>query len=367
MRPSGKENGVKPIPFWISAVLACLTPNIHCETSPDQLLLKDYSPRSIYKIPQTRIEKARFPVIDVHTHVYATNEAQVERWIKTMDDVGLQKSVILSGSSGQKFDQAIERFGKYTDRFDVWCGIDFSGYDQPGFTEHAVAELERCHKAGARGIGELSDKGRGLNGAPGMHCDDPRMHPIFDKCAELGMTVNIHIGEDQWMYEPMDEHNDGLMNGYKWRISKEPGVLGHEEVLATLERMVAKHTKTTFIACHLANCCADLDRLGAMLDKYPNLNGDIGARFSELSPIPRTVRRFFTKYQDRILYGTDNTPHPEMYRTSFRILETEDEHFYPAYFSKYHWPQHAFGLPDDILKKIYHDNAGRLTQAKAKP
>ncbi|MDB6036306.1 MAG: putative metal-dependent hydrolase, TIM-barrel fold [Verrucomicrobiales bacterium] len=341
-----------------------LTPALVAATAPDQILLKDYQPRSIYKIPQTRVEKARYPVIDVHTHVYATNDVQVEGWVKTMDDVGLQKSIILSGSTGEKYDAVAVRFGRYPERFDVWCGIDFTGIDQPDFGSKAIAELERCHKAGAKGVGELSDKGRGLSRTNGMHCDDPRMDPIFEKCADLGMRVNIHIGEDQWMYEPMDEHNDGLMNGYTWRIPPDPAVLTHPQVLATLDRAVGKHPRTTFIACHLANCCADLSRLGELLDKYPNLNADIGARFSELTSIPRFVNRFMTKYQDRILYGTDNTPVPEMYRTSFRILETDDEHFYPVHFSKYHWPQSAFALPDQVLKKIYHDNAVKLTQGE---
>jgi len=124
--------------------------------------------------------------------------------------------------------------------------------------------------------------------------------------------------------------------------------------------MVARHSKTAIIACHLANCCADLTKVAQLLDRYSNLSIDIGARFAELAPIPRTVARFFTKYQDRILYGTDNTPHAEMYRASFRLLESDDEHFYPAYFSQYHWAHHGFALPDAVLKKIYHDNAQRI-------
>jgi predicted TIM-barrel fold metal-dependent hydrolase len=222
--------------------------------------------------------------------------------------------------------------------------------------------LERGQKAGARGVGELSDKGRGLSGAPGLHFDDARLDALIEKCADLKMPINIHIGEDEWMYQPMDEHNDGLMNGYTWRIAKDPAVLGHDEVLQTLDNALQKHTRTTIIACHFANCCADLNRLGAMLDKYPNLYADMGARFSEITPIPRFVQKFFAKYQDRLLYGTDNTPAAGMYQTSFRILESDDEHFYPTYFSKYHWPAHGFALPDSILKKIYRDNALKITQ-----
>jgi uncharacterized protein len=350
----------------VGAVLL-FTANVFAESvsTPDQVLLKDYRPKSIFKIPETRIEKAKYPVIDVHTHVYAGDDAAVEKWVKTMDEVGLEKSIILSGNVGEKFDAVVSRFGRYPKRFDIWCGIDNTGFDKPGFVEHAIAELERCKKAGARGVGELSDKGRGLSGAPGMHFDDPRMDPIIEKCGDLGLPINVHIGEDQWMYESMDLHNDGLMNAYTWRITtKDTNVLSHDAVLATLENAVKKHRRTTIIACHFANCSADLNRLGAMLDKYPNLYADMGARFTEITPIPRFVKKFFTKYQDRLLYGTDNTPVPEMYRTSFRILETKDEHFYPTYFAKYHWPSHGFGLPDKVLQKIYRANALRIIERK---
>jgi uncharacterized protein len=331
--------------------------------TPDEILLKDYKPRSIFKIPETSVEKARYPAIDVHSHDYAPTAADVDRWVKTMDVVGLERTIILSGSTGAKFDATVARYGKHPGRFSVWCGIDFRGLHQPGFGRTAVEELERCQKAGAKGVGELSDKGRGLgatSNALGIHIDDPPMDPILEKCAELRLPVNIHVGEDQWMYEPMDATNDGLMNAWKWRIAKGLGVLEHDEVVDSLERAVKKHPRTIFIACHLANCCSDLNRLGAMLDKYPNLYADIGARFAELSPIPRTMSQFFQRYQDRLLYGTDMNPEAEMYRVTFRLMETSDEHFYPAYFRKYHWPMHAWALPDAVLKKIYRENALKL-------
>ena len=333
------------------------------DNSPDQVLLKDYRPKSIFKIPETRVEKARYPIIDVHSHNYAPTDADVDRWVATMDAVGLEKTVILSGNTKARFDEVFARYNKHPKRFAVWCGFDYTGFDQPGYGPAAVAELERCHQAGATGVGELSDKGRGLGATTntlGMHIDDPRLDPLLEKCAELHMPINIHVGEDKWMYEPMDETNDGLMNAWKWRVSKDPGVLQHDEVVATLERGAKKHPRTIFIACHFANCCSDLKRLAAMLDACPNLYADMGARFAEISPIPRFVTSLFKHYPDRLLYGTDMDPQPEMYRVTFRYLETADEHFYPGYFSKYHWPWHALALPDDLLKNVYRDNALRV-------
>jgi predicted TIM-barrel fold metal-dependent hydrolase len=336
------------------------------QSPPDEILLKDYKPRSIFKVPETRIEKARYPIIDVHSHDYAPTDAQVDQWVRTMDDVGVEKIIILSGYTGAGFDTALAKFGKHPKRFVVWCGIDYHGLRDVSFGPAALAELERCHKAGATGVGELSDKGRGLGSTSntfGIHIDDARMDAILEKCADLRMPVNIHVGEDKWMYEPMDASNDGLMNAWKWRVTNAPGILQHDEVVASLGRAVEKHPRTTFIACHLANCCSELDRFGALLDKYPNLYGDIGARFAELAPIPRAVSQFFQKYQDRICYGTDFNPDPQIYRASFRLLETADEHFYDAYFRKYHWPMHAFALPDEVLKKVYRENALKFLRA----
>jgi predicted TIM-barrel fold metal-dependent hydrolase len=344
-------------------VVCGLTRAASGQATPETILLKDYKPHSIFKIPETRVEKARYPVIDMHSHNYAATAADVDRWVRTMDDVGLERTVILSGAVGSRFDEAAEKFGKYPDRFTVWCGFDYTGFDQSGYGPAAVAELERCRKAGATGVGELSDKGRGLGGSTnrlGMHIDDSRLDSLLEKCAELHLPINIHVGEDRWMYEPMDGSNDGLMNAWKWRVPNEPSVLQHDEVVDSLERAVQKHPRTIFIACHLANCCSDLNRLGGMLDRYPNLHADIGARYAELSPIPRFVAAFIGRYQDRLFYGTDMDPDAEMYRVTFRLLETADEHFYPAYFRKYHWPMHAFALPDPVLKKLYRDNALRL-------
>jgi predicted TIM-barrel fold metal-dependent hydrolase len=190
-----------------------------------------------------------------------------------------------------------------------------------------------------------------------MHLDDPRMDSLLEKCADLGMPLNVHVADPYWMYEPMDEYNDGLMNAYKWRLDNQPDIVGHAGMIDILERAVSKHPRTVFIACHFANCCYDLAKLGALLERYPNLYADISARFAETAPIPRHTARFYEKYKDRLVYGTDMGSSLAMYRTTFRILETEDEHFYDWNLFSYHWPLHGLGIGDPVLKKVYRDNA----------
>ncbi|HNW60132.1 MAG TPA: amidohydrolase family protein [bacterium] len=345
----------------ILCLIAASAAAVPAQTAPDRLLLKDFRPRSIYNVPVHRIERAKFPVIDVHSHPYAQTPAEISAWVKTMDRAGIEKTIILSMVSGARFDSVYAAYAAWPGRFEVWCALDFHGYDQPGYGPAAVAELERCYKLGARGVGELGDKGEGLvygnEPAPGMHLDDPRMDPLLEKCAELGMPVNIHVGDPIWMYQPMDSTNDGLMNGYTWRLDNKKNLVDLAGMVASLERAVARHPRTTFIACHFANCDYDLAQIGRLLDRYPNLWADISARYAETAPIPRAVRAFYEKYSSRLLYGTDMGMDPGMYAVTFRILESTDEHFYEIELFNYHWPLYGLGLSDKILKRVYHNNA----------
>lgn len=347
---------------FVLMLAACAALAAAAELPTDKLLLKDYRPQSIFKIPETHIDRARFPVIDMHAHSYAANAGEVGEWVKTMDEINMQKTVVLSGKTGAGFDAIAALYAKYPGRFMLWCGLDTTGFDKPGFGPAAIAELERCHKAGAVGVGEMIDKGRGLGGPGGwgLHLDDPRMDAILERCADLGMPFSIHVAEDRWMYEPLDAHNDGLMNAAKWHVDNAPDVLQHDAMVQTLENTLKKHTRTIFVACHFANCCSDLSRLGEMFEKYPNLYADISARYAETAPIPRYMAKFYAKYQDRLVYGTDMNRTAAMYRSTFRILESDDEHMYVPESRKYHWPVSGLALPGEVLKKLYHDNPEKV-------
>ena len=336
--------------------------------SPETILLKNYRPKSIYKIPITEIDKAKYPIIDMHSHPYPKTAQQIDEWIKNMDEVGVQKTVILTMATGTEFDDVYRKYSKYPDRFEVWCGLDLSGYDKPGFGPAAVKELERCRQVGARGVGEIHDKGEGLRSgkskAPGMHPDDPRMDALWERCGELGMPVSLHVADPIWMYQKMNNTNDGLMNAYQWRLDNKPNIVSLPGMIDIFDHTLARHRNTTFIACHFANLDYDLTRLGEMFERNPNLYADISARYAETAPIPRFAAKFYEKYADRLVYGTDMGFDKPMYRVTFRILESFDEHFYETEQFNYHWSLNGFGLSGDTLKKVYHGNAARLLAAR---
>jgi len=347
-----------------SILSLALTASIaHAQTdavkSPDEIRLKDYRPRVLHKLPVTNVEKARHPVIDMHAHPrYAKTPAEIDRWVEVMDAVGVEKTILLTGAFGEEFDRLVELYSRHKDRFELWCGFDYTGFDQPGYGPAAALELERCFKKGARGVGEEGDKGLGMQfgKAKGLHFDDARLAPLLNRCGELGMPISIHVADPIWMYQPMDETNDGLMNAVKWRLDDKPGIVDHAGMVAVLERSVARHPRTTFVACHLANLDYDLDQLGALFDRLPNLYADFAARFAESAVIPRAAARFFARYRSRLVYGTDMGASPDMYRLTFRILETLDEHFYSDRFS-YHWSYSGLGLEPELLERLYRANA----------
>ena len=340
---------------------------------PDTLRLKDWRPRSIYKIPVTEITRARYPIVDVHNHGVNTPE-QVRKIVEAMDETGVERAVIFAGTGkSESFAQVRAIYSAYPQRFDLWCLFDLRGVNHPGFGPGAVKALEECRRLGACGVGELHDKGNGLGArvgtepgswhtpdeftGPGPHPDDPRMDALFQKCGELGMPVSIHVSDPIWTYLPMDRHNDGYMTAFHWRLDDKPDLLGHDGLLESLESTLKKHSGTTFIACHLANLDYDLTRLGQMLDRNPNFYADFAARMAEISTIPRFANQFFQKYQDRLLFGSDFTYTPGELRSTFRTLETFDEHYYYEDYSEYLWPQYGLGIPDAVLQKIYRENA----------
>jgi predicted TIM-barrel fold metal-dependent hydrolase len=337
--------------------------------SADQLLLKDFRPQSIFRIPQTTVRKPKYPAIDIHTHTSAVNKL-AER-VKLMDEVGIEKQIVLPdppANSGPRFDALYAEYAKFPGRFEMWCGLDVEELKKPDFKAAVlVAELERCARIGAKGVGELSDKGEGLylgRGGFGPHPDDPRLDAVWEKCADLKLPVNLHMADPKWAYEPMDEHNDGLPLVYRWRRDNKPNLVDHEGLMQILERLVSRHPRTIFIACHFANLEYDLDRLGQWMDRYPNLYTDSAARHHYLATIPRFTASFIEKHQDRIMFGTDVEGGPAaVYLDNYRVWETLDEHFYgwhPGKNPPLHWPLYGMGLKDEILKKFYRDTALRI-------
>ena len=132
-----------------------------------------------------------------------------------------------------------------------------------------------------------------------------------------------------------------------------------KQIIEEQHRMFRKHPETIFINAHMGWYANDLGTLSSLMDEIPNMYVGIGAIIAELGRQPRAPREFFIRYQDRIHFGKDSWV-PSEFPTYFRVLETADEYF--PYHKNYHafWAMYGMDLPDEVLRKVYHQNALRI-------
>jgi len=334
-------------------------------------LLKDFDPRPMLHAPAHVVPRAKFPVIDVHNHVNDAGGIHGENVppgevVRIMNAANVKKIVILTGMWGEKLQGVLDKMVKvYPDRFIVFAQIDYSKIDDADFGAEMVQQLDESVRRGARGLKVLKDLGLGVKDKSGklIAVDDPRLDPIWEECGKLGIPVAIHTSDPEAFFKPMDNHNERyeeLMHNPAWSFYG-PQFPSKEKLLAERNHVFEKHPHTTFIALHVANWPENLDAVSAWLDKYPNMYVELGARQAELGRQPRRAGQFFRQYQDRILFGTDSDPVEKMYASYFRWLESADEYFdYWDYPEQGHWKIYGLALPDEILKKVYSENAERI-------
>ncbi len=328
------------------------------------LTTEEYEPKSTLVTKEHKVERSKFPFVDVHSHHNNPKPEEVDRLVKEMDSMNMRVMVNLSGGTGEVLKQTVATMnGRYPDRFIVFANLNFSDLNEPGYGKRAAARLAEDVKNGAQGLKIFKNYGMDLKYKDGrrVHVDDPEFDPVWAKCGELGIPVLIHIAEPAVFFEPIDKYNERWLELKQFpNRARPPEKYPTFEALMTERKNVfAKHPKTNFIVAHLGWHGNDLERLGKLFDTYPNVYVDNAAVLAELGRQPYASRDFHIKYQDRILFGKDIYEISE-YKMYFRVMETRDE--YIEYYRKRHafWRIYGFDLPDEVLKKVYYKNALKL-------
>lgn len=327
------------------------------------LKISDFTPVSMLRTAVHRVERSKFPAIDYHNHLDAQEPLEV---LKVMDACRVEKCVNITMRTGAEAFEMHDKFhGLARDRFATYAWFDWTDLDAPGFWERAVERLERHAEAGFCGIKIWKDLGLRLRERNGrlLRVDDERLIPFFEKAGALNLPVMFHIADPDAFFLPVDNQNERyeeLAAHPDWSFYGSE--FSKDELLAQRDTIFKRHPQTTFVCAHLAEKSENLAYVGKLLDENPNLYVDIGARTAELGRQPYTAREFFLKHADRILFGTDLVPEAEMYRLHFRFLETADEYFdYPSHASRQgRWQIYGLFLPDDVLRKVYRENALKL-------
>jgi len=359
-----------------------------------KLELADFQPKSMLHVPESTVPRSRYPLIDIHTHLSIRAKsvngvgigegmqflARPETLLPVMDRKNIRFMVNLTGGSGKGLKEAVERFQKpHPDRFLTFTEPTWERSNQPGYAKFQADEIVRAHEAGARGVKVLKTLGlylrEKISEGPLVKIDDARFDPMWETCGSLGIPVAIHVSDPEAFFLPTDRTNERfeeLNNHPDWSFHGRD-FPSNAELLEARNRVLARHPRTQFIVLHVGNDAENLPHVSECMDRFPNMTVELGARVGELGRQPRMSRKFFDKYQDRIIFGTDAVPNgtdtpqqifgDQLYEIYYRFLETDDEYFdyAPAPVPPQgRWRIYGIQLPDSILKKVYFENAAGL-------
>lgn len=347
-----------------------------------ELLLRNFRPTSKLKVVPHLKQHAKYPVVDVHTHFrhkLRSSEQALDDFVATMDRNRIAVCVSLDGQLAGQLDEHMEfLWPRYRDRFVIFANVDWQGdgdSDDPsnwachrrGFAERTAEQLADAVAKGASGLKVFKQFGLGYRNPDGslIRIDDSRFDPIWQACGKLQIPVIIHTGDPAAFFDPIDETNE------RWEeLSRHPEWSFHgdafpsrDQLLSARNRLISRHPSTQFIGAHVANNAEDLAEVSRWLEQYPNLWIETASRIAELGRQPYTARDFLIQHADRVMFGTDG-PWPELrLQINWRFFETRDESF--DYSEKTPPPQgmwtiNGVDLPDDVLRKLYFENAARL-------
>ncbi|HVC92262.1 MAG TPA: amidohydrolase family protein [Pirellulales bacterium] len=345
------------------------------------LALDQFRPRPKLKVAEHGPPCARFPVVDVHTHPkvrFHHAPELLDEFIRVMDEQRIAVCVSLDGGLGAAFDEHSRYLAKYRQRFVIFANVDWQGdgvkddpatwdCQRPDFARRTAVLLADAKRQGACGLKLFKEFGLGYKDPDGslVAIDDPRWDPIWTACGELGLPVIMHTADPSAFFEPIDERNERweeLHRHPEWSFFG-PRWPSRDELHAARNRVIERHPRTTYIAAHLGNDGEDLEQLSGWLDRYPNLVVEFASRIAELGRQPYTSRQFFLQYADRIMFGTDGPRASGRLLPHWRFFETFDEYFpyaENAFPPQGFWNIYGIGLPDDVLRKVYHENAARI-------
>ncbi|MFL6208642.1 MAG: amidohydrolase family protein [Pyrinomonadaceae bacterium] len=359
-----------------------------------KLALEDYEPKSMLHVPETKVLRARFPAIDFHAHLSWSNSrkgrtelhnnATPDEVLSVMDRKNIRMMVNLTGGYGEVLDQTLRYWQTpHPDRFVVFTEPWFEKLNEPRYPQFQADQIARAKEKGAKGLKVLKTLGLYLRERVTtgrlVKVDDARFDPMWEAAGAHRMPVAIHTSDPEAFFLPTDRFNERYEELHAhpdWSFHGKD-FPSDRELQEARRRVIARHPKTQFVVLHVGDS-ENLAYVSEMLDSHANMHVEIGARIGELGRQPRATRKFFDKYQDRILFGTDAVPGgndtpqqifgDELYEIYYRFLETEDEYFDYAPAPKPpqgRWRIYGIGLPETILRKVYYENAARLLGLKS--
>lgn len=250
-----------------------------------------------------------------------------------MDAHGIAQAFVLPLVSPEAFwfpistDFVLKETKPHRDRLLPFCDVDPRRLGTHLTSKRLVVEmLKRYIDAGAIGFGEHKCR---------LPIDDPLNMKLYEACVEVRLPVLFHLD------------NMSMMD--------KPGLPGLEKVLKTFPELVMiGHAKGWWASISGDLGQADLHAatpqtrvapggaLDVLMDKYPNLYGDLSSGgAAAMFRDPEFGREFLLRRADRLLWGTD---YYDLHQAHFEQFDL---------FTR-------FELPKPVVAKISRENAQRL-------
>lgn len=254
----------------------------------------------------------KYRIIDAHTHIMPK---WVDMALEVMDKTGIAASVTLGWMTthGSEIDKLIETTSEYPGRFLVFGTIDYSNVDDIGFGEKTAKTVEQKVKNGMQGLKIYKTLGLEVKDSKGnfIKVNDKRFFPVWETAGKLEIPVLIHSADPQAFWQPPDKNNfwSGVLKGEwsQWSYYRK-GYPSRDELLAERNDILEKFPQTIFLGAHFGSLSENLQELSELLDKYKNFYIDVSARLPDIvtgEQRRKEAIKFFEKYQDRIIFGTD--------------------------------------------------------------
>ena len=343
----------------------------------EKVYLNEFNPKSELIVKVNIIKKAKYPCIDIHTHMGSLllgenyyDAYDTKEHMEKLKELNITSVVNLDGLFGKELVKMNYKTKDYSEEISNFMWIDFEGINNDVFTKKAKKQIIDCYEKGAKGIKLWKFISLGITNKDGSYLrfDDERLAVIFETAAELKIPILMHIADPTAFFKPINNKNERieeLQVNPDWSFCDEK-YFSFNELMTMQDNVIEKHKDTTFIVAHFGSYSENLNHVAKRLDKYPNMYIDTAARLAELGRQPYSAREFFLKYQDRILFGTDLTPVDDYraYYPYFRFLETKDEYFdYQCQGTmpgQGRWKIYGIYLPDEVLHKVYYENSARI-------
>lgn len=317
--------------------------------------------------------------IDSHIHI-GSDDGVFEELAATDNFLLITLNVDHSDSANirKQFDHAIMSAQRYPDR--VFFGptflFDTTGWSTDVWSKKIITQLEKDISAGAITVKIWKNIGMTVRERKGkfIMVDDPGLDPVIEYIKSKNLPITGHLGEPRNCWLPLEEMTVTSDSNYfarnpRYHMFLHPEYPSYEDQINARDNLLKKHPGLTFIGCHLGSLEWNVDSLALRLDRFPNMAVDMSARICHLqyqsARDRKKVRDFIIKYQDRLLYGTDEgysgSSNPDGFIKRMHEIWVDDWKYFTSdeemTSDKFKGMFKGLRLPKKVVNKIYRENA----------